>query len=120
MQIADAGRVPRAPRYRYPTAKTVRIAAAGAGFGTGERTADTEYDDEADATVQDISLTGMAVNSAARFSSGQMVELHMDGIPPLAGNVVRAYNDLVAVQFAKDEAARLRLEREVSRLNRVA
>lgn len=120
MQITGTP-VARDPRYRYPVAKRARIQAGGQSDG-GNLVADQDaaFFDDLEATVRDISQSGAALNSAAAMSTGQFVELQIDGLPPIPGNVVRAYNGIVAIQFRKDEAARLRLDREVSRLNRIA
>lgn len=118
MQITGHTPVRRDPRYRFPVEKRARIES---GVTAGQQDDhDAQFFDDLEATVRDISLSGAALNSAAAVSTGQYVELHIDGVPPIAGNVVRAYNGVVAIQFKKDEAARLRLEREVSQLNRVA
>lgn len=121
MQITGQTPIRRDPRYRFPVEKRARIEAGlTSGQPAYQEDQDARFFDDLEATVRDISLSGAALNSAASVSTGQYVELHIDGVPPIAGNVVRAYGGVVAIQFKKDEAARLRLEREVSRLNRVA
>ena len=118
MQIAaGGGGVRRDPRYKFPDIKRARIEAETQGDGGGSNKG---LGIDLDATVEDISLSGVALRSAAQVETDQFVQLHIDGMAPIAGNVVRAYNGLIAVQFNKDEAARQRLDREVQRLNKVA
>jgi hypothetical protein len=117
MQIGGAGYVRRDPRYRYPEVKRVRVEAGGQGDGGG---AASEAYSELEGTVEDISLSGIALRSAADVGTDSFVRLHIDGMEPVAGSVVRAYNGVIAVQFEKDEVQRQRVAHEVERLNRVA
>ena len=105
MQIAPPGNNRRDNRYRYDGAKTARIRAGG---------------QEIQATVSDISSSGIALNTAAYMATNDFVEMHVDGMGHVAGNVVRAYSGGVAVKFDLDEDAQRNVDKEIAHFNRVA
>lgn len=119
MRISGSSDLRRDPRYQYPSAKAAKLKAASQGQGGGQ-TASSQGNQMLDATVRDISSTGVSLNTAANVNTSQFVELQMEGMPVMAGKVVRAYGGVVAIQFAEDEAAKKRLQHEVKQLNRVA
>lgn len=119
MRIGGAADLRRDTRYQFTAVKAARLKAASRQ-GEGSKGLGAAPTPLHDATVRDISAGGVSLNTSAKVDSSDLVELQMDGLPPMPGKVVRAYGGVVAIQFQHDENARLRLEREVGKLNAVA
>src|SRR3546814_11186300 len=66
------GRQPRPPRH------IVRIPARIEGPGV-----------DRSATIQNISLSGMALEAGLPVNPGKMLTLHLEGLPPMGGRVRR-------------------------------
>lgn len=118
MHVSGNNNLRRDPRYQYSSLKRAEVRSDDGG-GTGAAYGQTSKPQH-DATVNDISASGASIRTSAKLATRQFIELSIDGLPPIAGNVVRAYNGVVAIEFSKDQESRQRLEREVQRLNRVA
>ncbi len=98
----------RDPRTPYPKQATVR---------SGGR--------QVEGTVEDISASGVAINMAlpldgGQFENNQFVELQIEGLGQVTGNVARAYPGGVAVHFDADQEGRERIDEVIEKISRLA
>lgn len=118
MHISGAPAPRRDTRYTYAAAKSASVRThESTEDNTNSRFNEVDQASLHDATVRDISASGVALNTAAKFDTNQFVELQMEDMPPIAGTVVRAYDGGVAIKFDETEANRMRMEHEVRKLN---
>ncbi len=73
----------------------------------------------AEGTVQDVSLSGVAVSISAAVENGQFVEMHIEGLGAVRGNVARVYEGGAAIQFEDDES-RERAADTIRKMNQLA
>ena len=108
MKISGTDLRPRSPRYVYD--KPVRMRSRGEGRD-GEFT---------EGTVNDVSLSGVALNIATDVANGHFVEMHIEGLGSITGNVARTYKGGAAVHFDEDEETRRRVAATIGSLNKLA
>ncbi len=59
---------------------------------------------EIEGQVDNISISGLAINTHSAFENAQFVDLHIDGIGAAVGRVTRVYDGGIAVQFDAEQS----------------
>ena len=108
MRISGPDLRPRSPRYVYD--KPVRMRPRDEG----------RAGDLVEGTVNDVSLSGVALNISTNVANGQFVEMHIEGVGSVTGNVARTYQGGAAVHFDEDEETRRRVAATIGALNKLA
>ena len=68
------------------------------------------------AELRDISISGAAIHTDAKLENDQFVNLHVEGMTPVAARVVRIYEGGAALMFQMDEKAEIRIAAEIDEL----
>lgn len=114
MKITGTNLRNRDPRYVYN--KPIRIQSDGDGIDGIEG-----HKRAAKGTVNNVSLSGVAINiDLALVENGQFVNMHIEGMGQIAGNVVRVYDGGAAIAFDGDEEAKKRVADTLRDLNQLA
>ena len=108
MKISSSNQRQRDPRYVYD--KPVRMQS------------DNGHDVAvAEGKVHDVSMSGVAVSmDVSLVENGQFINMHIEGLGQVAGNVTRVYEGGAAIAFNEDEETRKRVEAAISGLNQLA
>lgn len=105
--IERTGSVRREPRYPYP--RKAGVHAPGGSFA---------------GQVRDVSATGIAVNlstdTPALIENGQFVDMHVEGMGQVRGQVARTYDGGFAARIDAGEEDRRRIAAAVRHYNQLA
>ena len=86
---------------RFKVAKTVRASSNG---------------EEHHGSIKDISISGVAISTEARWEKDRVVEVDIDDMEPLEGTVARSLEDGIAIEFDLDEDDEDRLLAEMGEI----
>ncbi|MBT4890662.1 MAG: PilZ domain-containing protein [Rhodospirillales bacterium] len=71
--------------------------------------------------VHNVSMSGVAISTdLALVENGQFVNMHIEGLGEIAGNVARVYKGGVAIAFEEDEESKKRVATALRGLNQLA
>ena len=101
MKVSASGFSPRHRRFEPPKAIPAELEADDA--------------DLVKATIRDISASGVALDMETPFDNGTFVQVHIEGMGRMSGNVIRGYEGGMAVVFENRQD-----ETKVFKLNSLA
>ena len=86
MKVLTSGHTARDHRFAYSSNKPAKLSHSNG-------------DSAVEVTVRDISASGVALNVETPYENGAFVQVHIEGMGKIRGNVIRAYEGGVAVRF---------------------